>query len=78
MVTLHYGTSFLFQQTQGQSEAAVSHVAVVLLGSEQCTNDWISPYLRRHGGFVDVLFLVYDSPWVNDKDVFQWPLGVAT
>ncbi|XP_010881646.1 ribitol-5-phosphate xylosyltransferase 1 [Esox lucius] len=57
---------------------AVNRVAVVLLGSERCTNDWISPYLRRHGGFVDLLFLVYDSPWVNDKDVFQWPLGVAT
>ncbi|XP_056138181.1 ribitol-5-phosphate xylosyltransferase 1 [Lampris incognitus] len=56
----------------------VSHVAVVLLGNEQCANDWISPYLKRNGGFVDLLFLVYDSPWVNDKDVFQWPLGVAT
>lgn len=56
----------------------ISKVAVVLLGSEQCTNDWISPYLRRSGGFVDLLFLVYDSPWINDKDVFQWPLGVAT
>uniref|UniRef100_A0A4W4FCE7 Ribitol xylosyltransferase 1 n=1 Tax=Electrophorus electricus TaxID=8005 RepID=A0A4W4FCE7_ELEEL len=56
----------------------ISRVAVVLLGSEQCTNDWISPYLKRQGGFVDLLFLVYDSPWVNDKDVFQWPLGVAT
>ncbi|CAB1322965.1 unnamed protein product [Coregonus sp. 'balchen'] len=40
--------------------------------------DIVSTYLRRHGGFVDLLFLVYDSPWVNDKDVFQWPLGVAT
>lgn len=56
----------------------ISKVAVVLLGSEQCTNEWISPYLKRSGGFVDLLFLVYDSPWVNDKDVFQWPLGVAT
>lgn len=56
----------------------VSHVAVVLLGNEQCNNDWIGPYLKRNGGFVDLLFLVYDSPWVNDKDVFQWPLGVAT
>ncbi|XP_016336494.1 transmembrane protein 5-like [Sinocyclocheilus anshuiensis] len=46
---------------------SVSRVAVVLLGNEQCNNDWIS-----------LLFLVYDSPWVNDKDIFQWPLGVAT
>ncbi|XP_061677964.1 ribitol-5-phosphate xylosyltransferase 1 [Syngnathoides biaculeatus] len=56
----------------------VSHVAVVLLGNEHCNNDWMGPYLKRHGGFVDLLFLVYDSPWVNDRDVFQWPLGVAT
>uniref|UniRef100_A0A3B5Q3C0 Ribitol xylosyltransferase 1 n=1 Tax=Xiphophorus maculatus TaxID=8083 RepID=A0A3B5Q3C0_XIPMA len=56
----------------------VSHVAVVLLGNEQCNNDWIAPHLKRNGGFVDLLFLIYDSPWVNDKDVFQWPLGVAT
>ncbi|MBN3299319.1 ribitol-5-phosphate xylosyltransferase 1 isoform X2 [Amia ocellicauda] len=56
----------------------VSRVGLVLLGSEQCDNDWISPYLRRLGGFVDALFLVYDSPWVNGKDVYQWPLGIAT
>ncbi|XP_028814418.1 ribitol-5-phosphate xylosyltransferase 1 [Denticeps clupeoides] len=75
---ISYSTQWL-QYVQALVQAhTVSHVAVVLLGSERCTNDWISPYLRRHGGFVDVLFLVYDSPWVNDKDVFQWPLGVAT
>ncbi|KAL2093798.1 hypothetical protein ACEWY4_011110 [Coilia grayii] len=75
---ISYSTQWL-QHAQALIQAhTLSHVAVVLLGSEQCTNDWISPYLRRHGGFVDVLFLVYDSPWVNDKDVFQWPLGVAT
>ncbi|XP_028903754.1 ribitol-5-phosphate xylosyltransferase 1 isoform X3 [Ornithorhynchus anatinus] len=56
----------------------LQHVAVVLLGNEQCNNDWISPYLRSHGGFVDLLFITYDNPWVNDQDVFQWPLGVAT
>ncbi|XP_053575769.1 ribitol-5-phosphate xylosyltransferase 1 [Bombina bombina] len=56
----------------------LQHVAVVLLGSEQCNNDWIRPYLKRHGGFVDLLFFVYDSTWINDEDVYQWPLGVAT
>ncbi|XP_029429358.1 ribitol-5-phosphate xylosyltransferase 1 [Rhinatrema bivittatum] len=53
-------------------------VAVVLLGSEQCNNEWIQPYLQNHGGFVKLLFLVYDSPWINERDIFQWPLGVAT
>ena len=57
---------------------AVNCLAVVLLGSKRCTKDWINIYLRRHGVFVDLLFLVYGSPWVNDKDVFQWPVGVAT
>ncbi|XP_077049678.1 ribitol-5-phosphate xylosyltransferase 1 [Siphateles boraxobius] len=67
------------QHVQGLVQArTVSRVAVVLLGNERCNNDWISPYLKRHGGFVDLLFLVYDSFWVNDKDIFQWPLGVAT
>ncbi|KAG2459985.1 RXLT1 xylosyltransferase, partial [Polypterus senegalus] len=56
----------------------ILHVAVVLLGSEQCNNDWIRVYLRQNGGFIDLLFLVYDSPWVNGRDIFQWPLGVAT
>ncbi|KAI1883392.1 hypothetical protein AGOR_G00230970, partial [Albula goreensis] len=49
-----------------------------MLGSERCSNDWLRPYLRAQGGFVDLLFLVYDSPWVNGRDVLQWPLGVAT
>lgn len=75
---ISYSTRWLEHvQTMVQSNT-VSHVAVVLLGSEQCNNNWISPYLKRNGGFVELLFLVYDSPWVNDKDVFQWPLGVAT
>lgn len=75
---ISYSTRWLEHvQTMIQSNT-VAHVAVVLLGSEQCNNNWISPYLKRNGGFVELLFLVYDSPWVNDKDVFQWPLGVAT
>ncbi|KAL1110581.1 hypothetical protein AAG570_008109, partial [Ranatra chinensis] len=52
--------------------------AIMLLGNEQCDNDWIKPYMRSNGGLVDVLFLVYDSPVVNNNDVYQWPLGVAT
>ncbi|KAM8974354.1 ribitol-5-phosphate xylosyltransferase 1 [Pelodytes ibericus] len=56
----------------------VQHVSVVLLGNEQCNNDWMRPYMKRHGGFVELLFVVYDSTWINEDDVFQWPLGVAT
>ena len=73
-----YSTRWLEHVQAMVQSHTVSHVAVVLLGNEHCNNNWISPYLKRNGGFVDLMFLVYDSPWVNDKDVFQWPLGVAT
>uniref|UniRef100_A0A803KGB0 Ribitol xylosyltransferase 1 n=1 Tax=Xenopus tropicalis TaxID=8364 RepID=A0A803KGB0_XENTR len=56
----------------------LKHLAVVLLGNEQCNNDWIRPYLKKNGGTVDLLFVVYDSTWINEDDVYQWPLGVAT
>ncbi|MFT7812696.1 transmembrane protein 5 [Arapaima gigas] len=73
-----YATRWLQHVNTLVQSGSLSHVAVVLLGSERCANDWFQPYLRSRGGFVDFLFLVYDSPWVNGRDVFQWPLGVAT
>ncbi|KAJ4937721.1 hypothetical protein JOQ06_002353 [Pogonophryne albipinna] len=73
-----YSTRWLEHVQALVKSRTVSHVAVVLLGNEHCHNDFIGPYLKRNGGFVNLLFVVYDSPWVNDKDVFQWPLGVAT
>ena len=51
---------------------------VVMLGDEGCNNDWLQPYMRNYGGLVDLLFVVYDSVRVDDRGVFQWPLGVAT
>uniref|UniRef100_A0A146KX82 Transmembrane protein 5 n=1 Tax=Lygus hesperus TaxID=30085 RepID=A0A146KX82_LYGHE len=56
----------------------LKRVGIVLLGDEKCRNDWILKYLRKHGGIVDVLFVVYDWKLVDNKDIFQWPLGVAT
>jgi len=56
----------------------LKHTAVVLLGNEECANSWILPYMRSHGGQVDVAFIVYDSPLVDNKQFYQWPLGVAT
>lgn len=54
-------------------------VAVVLLGSEACSgNAWLRPYLKSQGGRVSAAFIVYDTPMVDDVEVFQWPLGVAT
>ncbi|XP_053261707.1 ribitol-5-phosphate xylosyltransferase 1 isoform X1 [Podarcis raffonei] len=75
---ISYATQWLhYAQTLVQTHK-LQHVAVVLLGSEQCKNEWISPYLKRYGGFVDLLFVIYDSPLVNEEDIFHWPLGVAT
>ncbi|KAH1185751.1 hypothetical protein KIL84_018500 [Mauremys mutica] len=73
-----YATQWLhYAQTLIQTRK-LRHVAIVLLGSEQCNNEWIHPYLKRRGGFVELLFVVYDCTWVNEEDIFQWPLGVAT
>ncbi|KAK3100987.1 hypothetical protein FSP39_000027 [Pinctada imbricata] len=51
---------------------------MVLLGDEQCNNDWIKPYLRRNGGLIQFVFLVYDSTEIDNEVFYQWPLGVAT
>ncbi|XP_042325968.1 ribitol-5-phosphate xylosyltransferase 1 [Sceloporus undulatus] len=75
---ISYATQWLhYTQTLVQTRK-LRHVAVLLLGSEQCRNEWIYPYLKNYGGFVDLLFVIYDSPFVNEENIFQWPLGVAT
>ncbi|GFO40497.1 transmembrane protein 5-like [Plakobranchus ocellatus] len=56
----------------------LKNVAVVLLGREDCDNVWFYRYLQAQGGRVKALFLVYDSPEVDNVNIFQWPLGVAT
>ncbi|RZF46122.1 hypothetical protein LSTR_LSTR012982 [Laodelphax striatellus] len=50
---------------------------VILLGNEQCDNNWIMKYMKSNSGKIDVLFTTYDSPLVDDKEFYQWPLGVA-
>ncbi|XP_021922540.1 transmembrane protein 5-like [Zootermopsis nevadensis] len=52
-------------------------LAVVLLGNERCDNNWILPYVRSRGGRIDLVFLVYDSPLIDNVEFYQWPLGVA-
>lgn len=51
-------------------------LGVVLLGNENCFNAWIKPNLNA--GLVRFLFVVYDWQQVDNVNVFQWPLGVAT
>lgn len=52
-------------------------MAVVLLGNERCDNNWILPYVHSRGGRIDLVFLVYDSPLIDNVEFYQWPLGVA-
>ncbi|XP_045320928.1 ribitol-5-phosphate xylosyltransferase 1 isoform X2 [Leopardus geoffroyi] len=73
-----YATQWLLYAQNLVQTQKLQHLAVVLLGNEHCHNEWISQFLKRNGGFVELLFIIYDSPWINDMDIFQWPLGVAT
>ncbi|ELW61967.1 Transmembrane protein 5 [Tupaia chinensis] len=75
---IFYATQWLLYAENLVQTQKLQHLAVVLLGNEQCDNEWINRFLKRNGGFVELLFIIYDSPWINDVDVFQWPLGVAT
>lgn len=56
----------------------LKNVALLVLGDEKCDNNWILPYLKSHGGVVDIVFVIYDSKLVDNREFFQWPLGVAT
>nr|XP_019588024.1 PREDICTED: transmembrane protein 5 isoform X2 [Rhinolophus sinicus] len=73
-----YATQWLLYAQNLVQTQKLQHLAVVLLGNEHCDNEWINQFLKRNGGFVELLFIIYDSPWINDMDIFQWPLGVAT
>src|SRR6218665_604907 len=56
----------------------IRSIGVVLLGNEECSNLWILKYLRTFHGPIKYLFLTYDSLEVDEKIIYQWPLGVAT
>ena len=56
----------------------LKNVGVVLLGDEKCDNNWILQYLKTRGGLVDFVFLIYDCKLIDNREFYQWPLGVAT
>ncbi|CAG2102407.1 unnamed protein product [Medioppia subpectinata] len=56
----------------------IRNVGLVVLGDEQCHNSWLRPYLQSNGGFVKFVFVVYDWKLIDDRVIYQWPLGVAT
>ena len=51
---------------------------LVLLGNNNCSNRWILPYLASNGGPISAVFIVGDSSIIDHKEIFPWPLGVAT
>ncbi|RWS02412.1 hypothetical protein B4U79_03160, partial [Dinothrombium tinctorium] len=53
-------------------------IGLVMLGNENCFNNWIKPYLEKYGGIAKFLFIVYDWNAIDNESIFQWPLGVAT
>ena len=52
-------------------------LGLLLIGSEDCKNDWINKELALNGGIINFVLLVYDSDLVDGRRVYQWPLGVA-
>ena len=66
-------TNFLRQESNQSLRTGV-----VLLGNECCFNSWIKPFLASAGGSISFLFITYDWKLIDDSEVFQWPLGVAT
>lgn len=60
------------------SLSQLRNVGLVLLGNEKCNNSWLHSYMHYNGGLVKFVFLVYDSPEIDDINFYQWPLGVAT
>lgn len=65
-------------EEESSPRSSLKNVGVVLLGREDCDNDWMLPYMAKNGGVVKFAFIVYDSDLIDDVDFFQWPLGVAT
>ena len=50
-----------------------------MIGDEQCKNEWLLPYIHtKNSSALKFVYLVYDSPMVDNVTVFQFPLGVAT
>ncbi|XP_054166106.1 ribitol-5-phosphate xylosyltransferase 1-like [Oppia nitens] len=56
----------------------IANIGIVMLGDEDCHNNWIKPYIESNGGFIKFLFVVYDWKAIDNHDIYQWPLGLAT
>lgn len=56
----------------------LKNVAIVILGNEQCENDWLLNYVAMSRGIIKAVFIVYDITNSYNGLFHQWPLGVAT
>jgi hypothetical protein len=54
------------------------HAGLVLLGREDCNMDWLRVYLDAPAYRLRFVFETYGGNLLDNKRVFQWPLGVAT
>lgn len=54
----------------------IKNLGLIALGNEHCNNSWfIEKYLTSNFRF---LFITYDWAKVDNRMIFQWPLGIAT
>lgn len=59
-----------------RSSQQIDRIVLVVLGNPDCHNDWMSSYLRSRGGFIDAIFLIRGSTFVDNTEIFPWPIGV--
>ncbi|XP_053200832.1 ribitol-5-phosphate xylosyltransferase 1-like [Panonychus citri] len=67
-----------FNHLSSSRDVQPFNVGAILLGHEFCFNHWIKKYLASNGGPLKFLFTVYDWKDIDDNEIYQWPLGVAT
>lgn len=52
---------------------------LIIKGNPDCgENQWITRYVSPYGGPADAVFITSDRTITDNKQVFPWPLGVAT
>lgn len=56
---------------------SILHVGLILHGQESCRNDWLKPYLVDSRYKLRFVFVTYATDLIDNKLVFQWPLGIA-
>ncbi|KAF7493918.1 hypothetical protein SSS_05498 [Sarcoptes scabiei] len=60
--------------------STIKNIGIIALGNERCNNSWfLENYIqkRRLKNF-RFLFIVYDWIQIDNKKIYQWPLGLAT